>query len=289
MLIAHVSDSHFGTVTAPVEEALCRDLREQPYEVLVLTGDLTQRARRRQFEAAHDFLARLEPTPHVVVPGNHDIPLFDLVTRFTRPYAAFRSRIQPELETDWTGSLASITAVNSTSPRRRKDGLLTRSKIAAVASRIQAGRRPFRIVALHHPLLVTLPADAANRPAGADLALRTWTDSGADLFLSGHIHLPYCVSTRPWTGRRNAIVLNAGTGLSTRVRYGAPNSYNRIRLLRDEAGRTIRIERRDYEPAASRFRTHSVQFARDDGAGWVVANPDEPEPSANPETPDPPA
>lgn len=288
MLIAHVSDSHFGTVEPSVREALCADLRAQPYEVLVFTGDLTQRARRGQFEAARDFLARLEPTPHIVVPGNHDIPLYDVLTRLTRPYAGFRSRIQADLEPYWAGSLATITGVNSTSPRRHKNGVLSRAKIAAVARRIAAGDRPFRVVALHHPLLVTLPVDSANRPDGADRALRAWTDSGADLFLSGHIHLPYCLASEHTVGGRNALVVNAGTGLSTRVRHGAPNSYNRIRLARDAHGRTIRIERRDHDPAAGCFRTHSVRIARDQGVGWVVVNPDLPEESANAPTPDAP-
>lgn len=268
MLIGHVSDSHFGTVDAPVARALQEDLRAADFDLLVFTGDLTQRARQSQFAAARDFLRRLEPTPHVVVPGNHDIPLVDLWTRFTDPYRNFARFIDSRLDPDYVGSIATVTCVNSTSPRRHKDGVLPPEKIATVAARIAASRHPFRVVALHHPLLVTLAEDETNRPEGADHALRVWTECGADLFLSGHIHLPFCVETAPHTGLRNALVLNAGTGISRRTRRGAPNSYNRIRLLAVGSGRAMHIERRDYDSGSRRFVTHSTHVAQDTAAGW---------------------
>src|SRR5436190_16940942 len=94
--IAHISDLHFGRLDPPVAEGLVADLADRKPSLLVVSGDFTQRAREGQFRAAADFLKRL-PTPQLLVPGNHDIPLYNLIRRFFFPLDRYRRIIGDEL------------------------------------------------------------------------------------------------------------------------------------------------------------------------------------------------
>src|SRR5687767_2800553 len=96
--IAHISDPHFGTIDPPVQDALLAELCRDDVDLIVLTGDITQRARASQFRAAREFLDALSPKPWIAIPGNHDIPLFDVLTRFLRPYRLFNKFISRQIE-----------------------------------------------------------------------------------------------------------------------------------------------------------------------------------------------
>src|SRR5579859_4560786 len=94
--IAHLSDLHFGRLDQPVARGLVDDLSERHPTLLVVSGDFTQRARPRQYGAARDYLKGL-PGPQLVVPGNHDVPMFDVVRRFLFPLNRYRQYISPDL------------------------------------------------------------------------------------------------------------------------------------------------------------------------------------------------
>lgn len=266
--IAHLSDPHFGTVESIVKEALLADLREHPVDLILLTGDITQRARSGQFREARAFLDALAPVPWLTFPGNHDIPLYDVVTRFTDPYRLFNRYLSAELEPSFENDLLAVICVNATRATRHKHGELSEGQIERTAARLEHLPQPFKVVALHQPLAVTLPRDENNLIRGARRALDRWVPAGADLFLGGHIHLPYCVAVQGAGHPRTAIVLQAGTALSNRIRFGVPNSYNRICLERTDAVRRMRLERRDFDEATQTFSLHQVHVAVPDGAGW---------------------
>lgn len=101
--VLQISDPHFGTEQPHVMQALLRLSSEQQPDVTLLSGDITQRARRAQFAAAREFIQQL-PGPVLAVPGNHDIPLFNLVARWLNPYGnyrrAFGDQLEPECETE---------------------------------------------------------------------------------------------------------------------------------------------------------------------------------------------
>src|SRR6476661_987702 len=97
-LLMQISDTHFGTEQGDVVEALVRLVREQAPDLVMLSGDITQRARRRQFAAARAFVDRLAPVPLVAIPGNHDIPLFNVALRLMAPYANYSRAFGAELE-----------------------------------------------------------------------------------------------------------------------------------------------------------------------------------------------
>jgi 3',5'-cyclic AMP phosphodiesterase CpdA len=264
--IAHLSDPHFGTVDPEVYRALLADLRARPPELYVLTGDVTQRARRLQFRAARQWLSELPTAPVLTLPGNHDIPLYDLWTRVTNPYRLYRHYITDDLEPQHASADALVICVNATRATRHKNGELSRRQIARTAERIRSAIQPFRIVATHQPLAVTLDQDVSNLARGAELALQQWIAAGADLLIGGHIHLPYC--TRISAGARAAIVLQAGTALSRRTRGTAANSYNRIAL--DATRRCMRLERRDFDVAQRAFALRDIHVATASSEGWQL-------------------
>jgi 3',5'-cyclic AMP phosphodiesterase CpdA len=267
MLLAHISDPHFGTEDLPVCSALRADLVQEAPDLVVLTGDITQRARSAQFVKARVFLDSLSPLPVLALPGNHDLPLFDLFTRFTAPYGRFRRHICGTLAPLWQGPQVAVIAVNSTRVMRHKHGELPAEIVGQVARQLAQLRQRFRVVALHHPLAVIEHTDVHNRARNADEALAQWIGAGADLFLGGHIHLPYCISAGG--GSRHAVVLQAGTSVSTRRRGGRPNSYNLVRFESNTPAR-MNIEQRDHDPATGRFVTSQARHAVRGAEGWTL-------------------
>lgn len=267
MRLAHISDPHFGTEDAAVCEALREDLLQEAPDLVVLTGDITQRARQAQFRAARAFIDSLAPLPVLALPGNHDLPLFDLWTRLRAPYGNYRRHISATLAPAWHGAQVAVLGVNSTRVLRHKHGELPQALVRKVAREIAALAAPFKVVALHHPLAVIEESDRRNRARGADQALAAWIAAGADLFLGGHIHLPYCV--RVAHAARHAVVLQAGTAVSTRLR-GTPNSYNLVCFEADR-GRRMHIQRRDHDAQGARFTPHSLWEA-DFAADWTLTS-----------------
>ncbi|MET0282043.1 MAG: metallophosphoesterase [Steroidobacteraceae bacterium] len=265
MRVAHLSDPHFGTVVPAVREALHAELHAQPPDLILLTGDITQRARRDQFVQARDFLASLPAVPRLCLPGNHDLPLFDLVARAVKPYDYYRQFISRDLQPQYVDDRIAVLCVDATSRFRHKDGKISQRQVEHTAAQLTQTRRPFRIVATHQPLAALVGSDRSNVAHGAERALDRWIAAGADLFLGGHIHLPYCLEVRTSDHRDSSVLLQAGTCLSRRVRDGIPNSYNLITLQRTGAERRILVERRDYDAASDRFI-----LARRDEAGSMM-------------------
>jgi 3',5'-cyclic AMP phosphodiesterase CpdA len=265
MLIAHISDTHFGTEEPPVCQALCTDIRHHAPDLVVLTGDITQRARSAQFQAARRFLDSLAPIPVLALPGNHDLPLFDLFRRFAAPYGFYRKHIFPDLAPAWQSRDVVVLGVNSTRVTRHKNGELPAELVTEVAACLAALKQPFKVVALHHPLAIVEAGDRSNRARGADNAIAAWVEAGADLFLGGHIHLPYCIPVGQ--GGRQALVLQAGTAVSRRRRDGQPNSYNLIRL-EAEAPRRMLLEQRDFNAGQGCFAAKIRWEATPAATGW---------------------
>lgn len=255
-VLLHLSDTHFGTERPAVAEALLRLTREVRPEVAVLSGDITQRARRSQFAAARRFIAALAAPVKLVIPGNHDIPLFNLLVRLAYPYANYRRAFGPELAPQFSSDDLLVIGVNATRPWRHKDGEVSAAQIDFVAQRLRcAVPRQLRVVAVHQPLAVIRDSDRANLLHGHRHAAERWADAGADLILSGHIHLPYVrmLHNRQSAFRRPVWAVSAGTAISRRVREGGPNSVNLIRYDPTQAARACIVERWDFDAVSDKF------------------------------------
>jgi len=242
--LLHLSDTHFGTELPGVLVALERLVHCVQPEVLVLSGDITQRATPVQFATARAWLDRLPARHRVVVAGNHDLPLFDLHERLRHPYrrlsAAFGPEREPALDLpDWR-----VLSLDTTRWWRHRNGTLSREQIARTANALQtASPGQIRVVVTHHPLHVTRPEDEVHRPTHHREALSTWAGAGADVLLSGHIHLPVVVPVdtdpphgqpRPGPAARRLWSVQAGTAVSRRIRENIPNTVMLLEALSDE-------------------------------------------------------
>lgn len=250
-LLLHISDTHFGTEQAPVVAALKVLARERLPDILVFSGDITQRARPAEFELARRLCDEMAIPATLVLPGNHDIPLLDLLSRMAQPYGNYLRAFGPKLETTLETDDFLVIGVNTTRPSRHKNGEVSPEQVGRVAARLKGARpRQLRVVVTHQPAAVIRPEDEPDRLRGAEHALQAWSRAGADLVLGGHIHLPYVADLRakPHPTPRPLWCVQAGTAVSTRIRHGTCNSVNLIHWDAIPLGqpRQCRVERCDY-------------------------------------------
>ena len=236
-VILQVSDPHFGTERAPVVEALVALSKELSPDLLVLSGDITQRARSAQFARAAAFVRTLAPPHLLAIPGNHDIPLFDVATRFLDPYRAYRKAFGDDLEPSFSAPDCLVLGVKTTRRYRHTDGEISEEQRERIAGKLrEASPSQLRIVVVHQPVAVPRAAEVHNVAHGSDAAVRAWSEAGADLILAGHIHLPFVVALHEMMAPlpRPLWAVNAGTAVSRRTRKDAGNSVNVLRTSKAE-------------------------------------------------------
>ncbi|MCY7306660.1 MAG: metallophosphoesterase [Rhodoferax sp.] len=262
-VLLQISDPHFGTEQPLVVEALAALAQQLRPDLLVLSGDITQRAEPAQFRAARAFVDRLG-LPVLAVPGNHDIPLFDLWTRLRRPYARHIAAFGSDLEPVHSSNDLMVVCVNTTRVWRHKHGEVSARQIDRVARMLEsAGSAQLRVVVVHQPVAVTRAEDSPSRLRGHAAALHRWSAAGADLVMGGHIHLPYVTTLHSLA--RPVCAVQAGTAVSSRVRTGVPNSVNLLRWGADSSPGCCLIEQWDFsatERAFFRAKVTEVRPAR---------------------------
>jgi 3',5'-cyclic AMP phosphodiesterase CpdA len=269
-VIVHLSDLHFGTEKPELAEALRAELAEHPATLLVVSGDLTQRARTSQFVAAAAYLRRL-PGPQLVVPGNHDVPLFDVARRFLAPLTRYRRHIGPDLDPVFDDGELCVAGLNTARSLTWQSGRISLEQIEALRRRLGGTSARYKVVMTHHPFIPPPPAPGGLPQTGVDLvgraarAIAVLETCKVDLLLAGHLHHGYSGDVRTqYPGTRRAIIsAQAGTAISGRVRTD-PNGYNRITF----SGERMTIEVRTWRGKAfSLLRT--VEYARGP-EGWMV-------------------
>ena len=253
--IAHISDLHFGKTNPEVVERLVAKLCELEADILVVSGDLTQRARSSQFKEARALLDRL-PHPQLIVPGNHDVPLYNLPMRLMNPYANHIAAFGDNLEPVCRHADCLIIGLKTTRRYRHKHGEISDRQIERVRELLIAAEPDqLRLVVAHHPFYVERKQDRKDLLRGGLPALREWSRAGADLILGGHIHFPYI---SPLHRRIEEIiqptwVVQAGTAVSRRIRWNAGNSVNMIHYRPTTEDRACTVERYEYDGRERRF------------------------------------
>lgn len=266
-VILHISDPHFGTERPSVVQALQQLAKDQRPAVTILSGDITQRARNVEFDAARALMRHMPSESCLVLPGNHDIPLFALLTRLFSPYSryqrVFGNDLEPTLETP---DLLAI-GVRTTRRYRHIEGEVSAKQIRRVALRLKQARSDqLRIVVTHQPVFVTRPEDEEHLLRGCEQAIDSWAEAGADLILGGHIHRPFVRALHESVSglSRPLWIVQAGTAVSTRIRHDANNSINLIRYgLPGEVRRCV-VERWDYHEESQAFQLveeHQLQLS----------------------------
>jgi len=256
--IVHLSDLHFGRADAAIARSLRNAVWELQPHVVAISGDLTQRARRRQFRRVRSFIVGL-PSPHVIVPGNHDVPLFNVFARLVTPLWGYQRYITSDLTPRLSDDMIWMMGINTTRRTSIKSGRVSGATVRQIEGALrEAAPGSTRILVAHHPF------DAAQRGRGGTRALETLTSAGIDVFLTGHLHTSYTGHTaqRYLTSGRSAVVVEAATATSTRLREEA-NGFNVLRIQRD----AIRVE--TYRWNDRSFERYDVRsFTRGDD-GWV--------------------
>lgn len=258
--IVHLSDLHFGKVDLATLDPLVAAVCAAEPDVVAVSGDLTQRARSSQFRDAREFLDRL-PGQLIVVPGNHDVPAIgNPYKRFFDEWSRFRRYIHPETEQAFKDEAIAVIGINTARSLAFKGGRINARQMETVRQYFhEAPVDAVKILVVHHPLDIphVWPGVSAMR---ARAALLHWEDCGVDLILAGHEHRAFVGgSERLRIGNHDAVIVQAGTATSTRVRGGEPNSFNVIRT----ASRDIRVERQTWDPENARFVcSHSEKFQR---------------------------
>jgi 3',5'-cyclic AMP phosphodiesterase CpdA len=196
--LLHISDTHFGTEQPLVMQAFEMHVQAHGADLVVFSGDITQRARRGQFASAQAFIQRIKDygVPQVLtIPGNHDIPMYNLLARLFSPYGNYRRYIDSNLAPTFENDDTLIIGLNTTHPSRRKAGKVTARQVEEVAERLQrCDPQKLRIVVAHQPFGAIVASDRRNLQIGARAALERWASSGLDLVMGGHIHL--CAGTQ---------------------------------------------------------------------------------------------
>ena len=263
--VLHLSDMHFGTESPPVLFALIQQIAVLSPEVVVISGDLTQRARRREFHAARQFIDALDAAGSsvILVPGNHDIPLYNPVARLLWPFKRYRKVIGGTgVGLTQVGRLRFIT-VNSVRRERHASGFITARRSREVVEQSRQGREgDVTIVVTHHPLGTTALSERGDDHLGDMKTCEAWHDAGVDLIMSGHVHRPFLLNATDQFLQnmeqtdRPLWILNAGTAVSHRVRDNYPNSFNLLQFRSDAEGASMQVERWDYSSAEARFDLH---------------------------------
>lgn len=266
--LVHLSDLHFGRDRPELLEPLVAAVERLSPDLVAISGDLTQRARARQFRAARAFIDRLT-APVLVVPGNHDIPLHDPLRRLLRPFGGYRRWIADDLEPQFHDDEIIVLGVNTVNRFAHQSGLFTPRALRRIGRAFAPteGRRT-RIVVAHHPL-EHQPGERKKPARGAPAAMEELARLKADVILSGHLHSWHAGPFAARPGRPAVLQVHAGTGLSSRLR-GQDNDFN---LLEIDGGR-IEVARHAAAPDSAEFRPVASYRFTATPEGWKAELPD---------------
>lgn len=262
--IAHISDLHFGAASPGAINALVESLNDRQPDLVVVTGDLTQEGRKKEFIEARRFLDKLDAETFVI-PGNHDVPVRNLLARFTAPYDRFGRYIAADTNPAYSSEQLKLVGLNS-ARRAALDinwsyGRLSRKQINNAAAQLsESPPNALKAIAVHHPVIKG-PGRAGARTVGrGSEGLRAFVKAGLDIVFTGHVHHSNAQTLQ--VADRSIVLVQAGTATSIRTRLEPP-AYNLITAMRDE----IRVSILSFEGGA--FNSgKAFQFKNDSENGW---------------------
>ena len=265
--IVHLSDLHFGRLDERILAPLVERITAIQPDVIAVSGDFTQRARRHQFQQARAFLDRL-PFSALAVPGNHDVPAFNLAARLLNPFGGYRRWINADLEPARVDDEIALIGLNSARALILGGrGRLNIEQIDAAVARLQPlPPALIKVIVTHHPFDLPEGFPDGHLVGRAALAMQRFAEAGADLFLAGHLHVSHVGHTadRYNIAGHSALVVQAGT-LSTRGR-GELNTFNVLRIARPE----MAVERYSWESGSQTFDRSFGGTFRHTPDGWTA-------------------
>lgn len=263
--IAHLSDPHFGRLQRDTVRALIAAVAAAKADLVVVSGDLTQRATRSEFEAARKFLDAL-PSPQIVVPGNHDVPFYNIFARTVKPLSKYQQYIGEDLEPFYSDDEIAVLGLNTARSLTFKNGRINRKQIERSSVRLEAcAVDVVRIIVTHHPFDLPKAYIGGSVVGRARMAMESFARCGVDIILSGHLHIGHTgeSATRYNTPGHSALLIQAGTATSSRGR-GELNSFNIIKIARPR----ISLERMTWSETRSSFVRATVDHFQKTGGSW---------------------
>ncbi|HJP68642.1 MAG TPA: metallophosphoesterase [Sphingomicrobium sp.] len=272
--IVHLSDLHFGAHDQRLVQAVAADVDRLKPELVVISGDFTQRARTEQFKEACEFLDGLRDHGHEVlgVPGNHDVPLYDVLRRFLSPLARYRRFIDESLCPFIELPGLAVLGINTARSMTFKDGRINKDQVAFIRESFsRTVPNMMRIIVTHHPLFAMQVAGETERAIGRhELALEAIDDAGVDMVLAGHHHHASSQDASELVTRAGGVlVVQAGTATSTRVRQ-QEQSFNNIDISDGNAAITVHAWNGDV------FRPTEPRLYQWDNGRWALKKSEEP-------------
>lgn len=244
-LLFHLSDIHFGLVDERAIAWVADEIRTRRPDAVAITGDLTMRARTREFAAASEWIRALD-VPVTVEVGNHDLPYFNPIERFFTPYRRFHaieSLIEREIDLAGVAIVPLKTAARAQWRFNWSKGWITGEALDACLTAIDAlpaGTRA--LVTCHHPL-VEVGTSGTALTRGGNRALAELAKRNVLAVLSGHVHDAFDLTRQ--TPHGPVRMIGAGT-LSQRIR-STPPSFNELHF----AGSELRVVVRNLEQVPS--------------------------------------
>lgn len=263
--ILHLSDLHFGFERKQLVGPLLGLVNRMRADLVVVTGDLTHRGRPGQYRRAAEFLGQIT-APVMAVPGNHDVPLYNIPVRFLIPYRNYEQAVSPDLSPTRQAGDVRVFGVNSVDPFAVQRGILRPKDIAGLI----AGLDPLatNIVALHHPL-EQLPQVDKELARNAPQSLASMAQAGVHIALSGHLHLCDTNKLMAITAHPEILQVQAGTALCDR----AGDLQNEFTVLEID-GTELTIERHIAPMDQQGFQPPLLQrYSRAAGV-WVALDKD---------------
>ena len=264
--LVHLSDLHFGRIDPVVVDVVRDTVKAIAPDLIAVSGDFTQRARSRQFSEARAFLDSL-PRPHLIVPGNHDVPLHNVFARFFNPLGGYRRHMTDDLQPHYMDHELVVIGTDTTRSFTIGGGGIRRRELRRIRGLLKdADRSAVTILVAHHPFDEPHAGAAFGRARPGAEAVEQLAAEGIDVFLTGHLHVTFAGPTakRYNISGRSAIVVEAGTATSTRVR-GEPNAFNVLRIERQ----AIVVEHLVWNAAAGVFASGEVQRFEQSPGGWA--------------------
>jgi 3',5'-cyclic AMP phosphodiesterase CpdA len=267
--LVHLSDLHFGKVDPELLEPLRALVHQVAPDVVVVSGDLTQRAKSEEFEEARAFLDSL-PGPQIVVPGNHDISLYNVLRRFLAPLDRYKRYITDDLSPVFIDNEIAVLGVNTARSLTFKDGRVNEEQVGQIKAQLAGLPKELtRVIVTHHPFDLPQSFDDDDLVDRAPMAMQVFAESGVDVLMAGHLHASHAGSTsaRYAMSEYAALVVQAGTATSTRGR-GETNSFNVVRIDVDK----VEVDRYGWDIVGKDYSLVSTEKFFRSGNVWAEHN-----------------